>query len=145
MTDETDQARRTRIALVVAIITGALALVAIAFSVAEWSDWVLEINKERQSGATADILGRQGLMVGLALLIIATSLVASIWLSRPAGGGGLTVLGAVSALLLALLLALHWRRGFYYHLEHAGPLASVVLAGIQAVTLVVGGLLGRRR
>jgi hypothetical protein len=134
--------KRARVHLLIdlAICAGALSVVVTMFSVALWADWIIEINADHSSLATPDILGRQLEMIALAGLTVATSLVALVARQREGGGPELTAsVGFGSALLIAMMIGMHWQRGFYFHLEHSGALAALVLAVLQAALLMGAG------
>ena len=142
MADEADNAR---IAMDVGVCAGAASLVVMAFSLAGWADWIIEINEETPSGATPNIMGRQIEMLALGGIVVATSLLALVLRAQVGKvGGPATGLGVVSGILTFALVAMGWSRGWYYHFEHAGPLAMLVCAAGQSVALMSASAFERR-
>jgi hypothetical protein len=135
---------RSRLFIDLAICSGALSLVLMAFSVALWADWIIEINEDGGSGATGDILGRQLEMLALGAIGTATSIVALVIRNRP---GDIhvfaSVLGFLSGIFVFTLVGLHWRRGFYYHLEHSGVVVTLGLVSLQAALLIASSFVQR--
>jgi len=119
-----------------------------ALSVAHWSDWLIEINADSASGANGSIIGRQGLMLAQALITMSFSVVAfALWshhaqlerrLQDTTSVVSLSGVAAVIHFLASLsVLTLHWDRGWWYHLEHGGPLTFILLSAAQVVALCV--------
>jgi hypothetical protein len=136
---------RVRNALDLAVGMGALSLVCVAFSVADWADWLIEIGEDPHAAVSADILGRQLEMLALGGITVAVAMAALVLRGRDRATQELARwLGVVGALLVGALVGLHWNRGFYFHLEHTGPLVGLGLAVIQSLVLArLGG--GNRR
>ena len=146
MSNEANEAR-VRTALDIALFAGALSLVATAFSVAEWADWLIEVNPigGSPSGANPNIVGRQLQLLSLGAVVVAVSLLTLVVRARAAHERILAAtLGALEAVAVLALVASHWQRGFYFHLAHAGPLAALILACVQCAALIIGARVERR-